>query len=121
MRGLKRMNWNILLFGLVIAFFAYISGYKSAAAIIAIIAILVSVVAYKKPAKVAKESQVLEPIVVESTWGGAVKQMPKEMHMYIETKEAGKSEKKFWGKPLGKGVAGWVAKSIGGLFREEEE
>lgn len=117
------MNWNICLIGIMLALFLYVGGYRTYGIIAFFVFFATSVVSKPAAGKTHSKSGILEPIIVESenlTWGSGTKQMPKTMWKVEEFKEEGKSEKKLWGKAVGgKGIAGWVARSIGGLFRED--
>ena len=116
------MNWNIFMIGIMATVFLYVSNYKAFAVIAFLIFLVISAFSKSTSSKSAHSGKMLEPIIVESpnlTWGSGVKQMPKEIWKFEESKEFPAGEKKIWGSPLGGGIAGWIGRSIGKLFKED--
>lgn len=117
------MNWNVFLIGIMLSLFLYVGGYRMYGIIAFFAFFLIAIFSNPAAGKTHAKSGMLEPIIVESkalTWGSGTKQMPKEMYRFEESKEYPKSEPRIWGKPLGKGIGSWMAKSIGGLFKEDD-
>jgi hypothetical protein len=101
------MDGDWILMGIVIGCFLYLSGYRSVSiALILLLAVIFMASALsRKPIEAPRASNVLEPIIIEST-RGAPYTIPDEMQIFYDRKA--KPRKKWesieskWGKGVGR-------------------
>jgi len=102
--------------GLVIAGFLYLGGYVIAAKWVALFCFFFWLVGLLKPKpKKSKSSNILEPIIIEST-RGAPYRIPSEMT--LKFKPEADQKKKEWEQATGKGLIGELGKAIGRGIRK---
>jgi len=103
------MNNDILLFGVVLAVFLYYGGSRGLGILLGMGVVLLFILGQlaPKPKPAKRASNILEPIILESTRGPAYK-IPESINMWVKPNSY---PEQWWKKGMRRGVPGFLAKA----------
>lgn len=117
------MDTDWLLIGLVIAAILYFSNYRVYGVLLGLLVLfifVISVLFVGKPRKVESASNVLEPIVIEST-RGAPYRIPESLEIWYEPKDSVGAQWEKRPKTFGKAVGRLIRAARGETKKKEEK
>ena len=108
------MRWSVLVIGVIVGFLLQRAGYSALGVWVWILSLLFALLMGRGPAKSKKKSNVLEPIVIEST-RGAPYRIPERINLTYGDKFHGGSKDTPWKMvdKTFKPIADW----LGGLIK----
>lgn len=114
------MNLKIIVVGLLVAYVLHVFSQGTSAIVVGVLAVAIGLFSGTKTAKRAASSNIMEPIIVESTWGESIKPMPKSMTIAPETLDQAKVSftETTWGKHMAKGIPGIIGAKIGKWLKD---